>query len=93
MIDRVLCTDTPPRGGRLLTVAAALLLTAGLTLWVRLPAAGLWMLGRIGALGLIAIGFYLAMRWLARGTGDQNSIRHNVLLLCKEGRKNSCGTL
>ena len=66
MIDRVLCVDTPRRGGRLLTVAAALLLTAGLTLWVRLPAAGLWMLGRIGALGLIAIGVYLAMRWLAR---------------------------
>ena len=66
MIDRVLCVDTPPRGGRQMTVAAALLLTAGLTLWVVLPTTGLWVLGRIGAIGLITAGLYLALRWLAR---------------------------
>ena len=66
MIDRTLCRCTPPHDGRLPTAAAALLLTAGFALWLALPATGLWVLGRIGAIGLITAGLYLALRWLAR---------------------------
>lgn len=66
MIDRTLCRCTPSRDGRLPTAAAALLLTAGFALWIALPATGLWVLGRIGAIGLITAGLYLALRWLAR---------------------------
>lgn len=66
MIDRTLCRCTPPRDGRLPTAAAALLLVVGFALWLALPGNGLWMIGRIGAVGLIAVGLCLAMRWLAR---------------------------
>ena len=66
MIDRTLCRCTPPRDGRLPTVAAAVLLTVGLALWLFLPATGLWVLGRLAAIGCITAGLYLALRWLAR---------------------------